>query len=116
MAELRSLGLDPASVLDFSANISSLGPPPRVHDALRAVDLSRYPDPDCAVLRDALSERLGISLSRVLVGNGSTELIHLVARACLDQRRSGLVFDLPPMVVPDAMLVRQGLEAGHRQG
>jgi histidinol-phosphate aminotransferase len=92
VAELRSLGLDPASVLDFSANISPLGPPPRVHDALRAVDLSRYPDPDCAVLRDALSERLGISPSRVLVGNGSTELIHLVARACLDQRRSGLVF------------------------
>ena len=80
-AQLRALGLDPADVLDFSASVSPLGPPEGLWAALEKVDLTAYPDPDCLELREALAGHHGISVDSVLVGNGSTELIHLLARA-----------------------------------
>ena len=96
-ADLRALGLRPEEVLDFSASISPLGPPARVWDALSQVDLSVYPDPHCLELREALSRHLSLGqpgtrevpVESILVGNGSTELIHLVARANLSPPRPG---------------------------
>jgi histidinol-phosphate aminotransferase len=94
-AELRSLGLTPDEVLDFSASISPLGPPAGVWDALSRVDLAAYPDPHCLELREALSSHLSgsrrgsVPVERILVGNGSTEIIHLLARVCLSPPRPG---------------------------
>ena len=93
--ELRALGLKPEDVLDFSASISPIGPPVGVREALRGVDLGAYPDPQCLDLREAISRHLsgtpsgGASTNRILVGNGSTEIIHLLARAYLSPPRSG---------------------------
>ncbi len=85
--ELRALGLDPEDVLDFSASVSPIGPPEGVWETLRRVDLGAYPDPHCLVLREALSNHLSggreIPVENILVGNGSTEIIHLLARAFL---------------------------------
>ena len=80
-AELRALGLRPKDVIDFSASINPLGPPLAVLQAIRDADYARYPDPDCLDLREALAARLGLQAEQVLVGNGSTELIHLLGRA-----------------------------------
>ena len=84
--ELRALGLDPAEVLDFSASISPIGPPEGVWEAMGGVDLSAYPDPQCIELRRRLADHLSspgfeITPENLLVGNGSTEIIHLLARA-----------------------------------
>jgi histidinol-phosphate aminotransferase len=81
--ELRRWGLSPSQVLDFSASISPLGPPESIWEAMRQVDLSAYPDPSCLELREALSSRLEVPIEKILVGNGSTEIIHLLARAYL---------------------------------
>ncbi len=82
-AQLRALGLDPADALDFSASVSPLGPPQGLWEALQRVDLAAYPDPDCLELREALAGHHGIEIDRILVGNGSTELIHLLAQVFL---------------------------------
>ena len=82
-AQLRELGLDPENVLDFSASISPLGPPPGLWERLQEIDLTAYPDPECLELKEALATLHGVAEDRVLVGNGSTELIHLLARAFL---------------------------------
>jgi threonine-phosphate decarboxylase len=82
-AELRSLGLDPASLIDFSVNINPFGPSPRVLDALRRFDPAHYPDRDVLDLRAALAEANGVSIDHVLVGNGTAELIWLVTHVCL---------------------------------
>lgn len=79
-AELAALGVDAETLVDFSVNVSPLGPPEGVHAALRRVDLAAYPDPDCTALVTDLSARLDAPPERILVGNGSTELIHLVTR------------------------------------
>ena len=79
-AQLRELGLDPADTLDFSASVSPLGPPEGLWEALKKVDLSAYPDPECLELSEALADHCGVGIDNLLVGNGSTELIHLLAR------------------------------------
>ena len=91
-AELRSLGLRPEQVLDFSANINPLGPSEGVRRAAAAADVSAYPDRHSLALREALAARLGLGPDRFLVGNGATELIHLLARACLQPGDRCLVF------------------------
>ncbi len=88
-AQLRALGLEPADTLDFSASISPLGPPQGLEKTLRRVDLTAYPDPECLELREALSQNLGLAIDRILVGNGSTELIHLLTRASLSPPPAG---------------------------
>lgn len=93
--ELRALGLKPEEVLDFSASVSPIGPPPGVWEALQRVDLAAYPDPRCLVLREAISNHLSeartgtIGTECILAGNGSTEIIHLLARAYLSPPRPG---------------------------
>jgi threonine-phosphate decarboxylase len=92
-AELRRLGLEPHAVLDFSSNVNPFGPPPGVRHALAALDPAPYPDRGCFPLRHALAERHGCMPDEVLIGNGSNELIHLVARALLRPGDTVLVIE-----------------------
>lgn len=73
--------LDP-TLLDFSASINPLGPPEAVREVLlRAPDLAtRYPSPDARELCEALACHHGVPAACVLAGNGSTQLIYLVAQ------------------------------------
>ena len=104
-SQLRALGLRPEDVLDFSASVSPIGLPNGVWDAMRQVDLGAYPDPACLELRESLSQTLPpfqgkpIPMERILVGNGSTEIIHLLARVYLSDLGSDKepsVFQLTP--------------------
>ena len=80
----RELGCGPDDILDFSASINPLGPPdwlrPCISGAVSA--LVRYPDPHSLALRRAASERLGRPVEEILAGNGTSELIFCLARAC----------------------------------
>ncbi len=71
------------SIVDFSASINPLGFPKAGLRAIRSAlkQIVHYPDPDCRQLRQSLAQQCGIDPERVLVGNGSTELIHLLPRA-----------------------------------
>jgi threonine-phosphate decarboxylase len=76
----RETGRSVRQILDFSASINPLGPAPAVRRALEAAfaQALHYPDPDCVALREALAERFGVGVDQVAIGNGSTELIHLL--------------------------------------
>ena len=91
-AELRRFGLMPKQVLDFSSNINPLGTSPRVREAASKVDLSAYPDRHCLELREALAAPLGVGIENILIGNGSVQLIHLLARALLSPGQSCIIF------------------------
>lgn len=82
-AELARVGIDPARVVDFSANQSPLGPSPRVAAAIAGAPVDAYPDRDARPLAAALAVRHGVDAAQVLVGNGSTELIRLLAQLAL---------------------------------
>lgn len=81
--ELRAFGLRPGDVLDFSSNLNPLGTSEAVRRAAAVADLAAYPDRDSTLLREALAARIGVGADHLLVGNGATELIHLLARAIL---------------------------------
>ncbi|MGH7183325.1 MAG: threonine-phosphate decarboxylase CobD [Nitrospiraceae bacterium] len=70
-------------IVDFSASINPLGFPDVGLRAIRSAlkQIMYYPDPDCWKLRQALAQRCGVNPDMILVGNGSTELIHLLPRA-----------------------------------
>ena len=81
-AECRALGIDPAGVADFAANINPLGPP-RCLEAVagQAVKLAcTYPDPDCTRARAAIAHAHNVPPESILLGNGATELLHLITR------------------------------------
>jgi threonine-phosphate decarboxylase len=82
-AELAALGVRPDDLLDFSSNINPFGPPPGVRAALAALDPTPYPDRSCLRLRRELAARHSCDIEQVLPGNGSNELIHVLARALL---------------------------------
>ena len=70
-------------IVDFSANINPLGPPAIGLRSIRLAlkQIRHYPDPDCWQLREVLAQQCGVDPDMILVGNGSTELIHLLPRA-----------------------------------
>ncbi|MBQ3374715.1 MAG: threonine-phosphate decarboxylase [Oscillospiraceae bacterium] len=63
--------------LDFSANISPLGLPAGVKEAVLASldSADRYPDPRCTELCTALSAHYGIPAEAIVCGNGAADLI-----------------------------------------
>lgn len=76
----RELGLNRVSKL--ASNENPLGASPKVDKALHQAmaELSRYPDGSAFQLKEALSEFLEVKSDRIAVGNGSNELLELVAR------------------------------------
>ena len=82
--ELEVRGMSREGVIDFSASTNPLGPPPSALAALRgltAEHVARYPDPTAASLRRAIAVRHGLDPEQVIVGNGSVEVIWLLALA-----------------------------------
>jgi histidinol-phosphate aminotransferase len=68
--------------IKIASNENPLGPSPKAIAAITAAlpDLHRYPDGDCFYLKRRLAEKLGIDRSRVILGNGSNELIEMIVR------------------------------------
>ena len=82
-AELLVLGIAPELVVDFSSNISPFGPSPQVIEAIRNTSIDQYPDRECRQLRNAITKLHSIDVDRILVGNGCSELIHLIASSLI---------------------------------
>lgn len=83
------LRVDPERILDFSASINPLGPPPGLTRSLSqrlGSLILHYPPAGAEYLREALAAHLGLAQESLLVGNGSTELIHLLPRLELNPR------------------------------
>jgi histidinol-phosphate aminotransferase len=93
-ADLVRQGIDPASVadlLDLSTNVHSYGPPPSIAETLARVSLEHYPDANAATMREAMARQLGVKPEQVVAGNGSVELIYLLANVYLDPGDRALV-------------------------
>ena len=82
-AALRAEGVDPVALIDFSSNQSPLGAAPGVAAAVAGAVVDAYPDPHATDLTVRLAERHGVDPAQVVCGNGSTELIRLVAQLAL---------------------------------
>lgn len=74
-------GIPQEELLDFSASINLLGPPPAAISAIRgaAVELAHYPEENASGLADAVARHLGVFPDEVVMGNGSIEIIYWLA-------------------------------------
>jgi len=81
----RELGLDPDSIVKLASNENPLGPSPKVKEAIEGElsELTRYPDGNGFELKQALSEEFGIQTSQITLGNGSNDVLDLIARTFL---------------------------------
>ncbi|HKV65314.1 MAG TPA: histidinol-phosphate transaminase [Rhodanobacteraceae bacterium] len=79
-----------AAIAELGSNENPLGPSPRALRVMRAAlaDAFRYPDPRGTVLRRALAEHFGVDVERIALGNGSHELLMLLAQCFADAKHS----------------------------
>lgn len=77
VAVARWMGVDPATICDLSANLNPVAPAISPIVARSASSVGRYPDLDRAT--SALSEALGVTAERLVITNGGSEAIMLVA-------------------------------------
>lgn len=88
---LNAHGVNRERLIDFSTNVNPYGPSPRAIRALEQLDPAPYPDRSVNDLTTLLARSNDVDPERVLVGNGASQLIWLVAGAFLDRRHSVLV-------------------------
>ncbi|WP_236450567.1 histidinol-phosphate transaminase [Stutzerimonas stutzeri] len=81
----RELKLDPAGIVKLASNENPLGPSPKALAAIQAElsELTRYPDGNGFVLKQRLAQRYSVGVHQVTLGNGSNDILELVARAYL---------------------------------
>jgi len=84
--EKYNLSLD--EIIDFSANTNPLGVPPSVKKIIinNLNWISYYPDPECKELKKEISRYLGINYDNIIIGNGSIELIYLIAHSLIPKK------------------------------
>lgn len=69
--------------IKLASNENPLGPSPQAVEAARAAlaDVGRYPEGTGFALKRALAARLGVTMEQITLGNGSNDVLELVARA-----------------------------------
>ncbi len=72
-----------AHAIKLSSNETPLGPSPRAREAYLAAvdDLALYPDGGCRALREGLAATHGLDPDRIVCGNGSDDILALLAQA-----------------------------------
>jgi histidinol-phosphate aminotransferase len=104
----REMGLDEKSIVKLASNENPMGLSPRAQAAIeRAIpELARYPDG--FMLTRALADRLGVGLDQIVLGNGSNDVLELVAGAFLAPGRAAVFSQHAFAVYPLATQARGG--------
>jgi histidinol-phosphate aminotransferase len=78
------------AIAELGSNENPLGPSPRAIEAMRAAlsDTFRYPDPRGLSLKTALANKLDLGVDRIALGNGSHEILILIAQCFADPSHS----------------------------
>ncbi|WP_366924060.1 histidinol-phosphate transaminase [Metallumcola ferriviriculae] len=79
----RELGI--SNVIKLASNENPLGPSAKAVEAMMrtAAKAHIYPDGNCYYLKDELAKQFGVSADYLMVGNGSDELLKLIAETFL---------------------------------
>ena len=88
----REMGLREAAIIKLASNENPLGVSPRAQRAIAdtLADLARYPDGNGFELKQALVRRYGVAMDQIVLGNGSNDVLELVARAFLSPERAAV--------------------------
>lgn len=80
----RELGIK--NIIKMASNENPFGPSPKAMAAMKEAleRISLYPDGNCFYLREALAKKMCVELDNIIVGNGSDEILKLIAETFLD--------------------------------
>jgi len=83
----RELGCAPSDIIKLASNENPLGPSPKAIAAMRdAIENAHlYPDGGAFYLRNAIAKKLNVTPDHIILGNGSNEIIELLAHAFLER-------------------------------
>ena len=104
----REMGLDEKRIVKLASNENPRGIGPRTRAAIDAAlsELSRYPDGNGFELKSALARRYGVEPSSIVLGNGSNDVLELVALAFLGPGRAAVMSQHAFAVYPIATQAR----------
>lgn len=104
----RELGI--SNIVKLASNENPLGLAASVQQALTAElsGLTRYPDANGFYLKQALAERFGVDEAQLTLGNGSNDLLELIARVFVSEQDEVIYAEHAFIVYP---LVVQALNA-----
>ena len=105
----RELGI--TGSIKLASNENPLGPSPLAVKAIQGelTKLNRYPDGSGYYLKARLSDFLGLPQERIIIGNGSNELIELVIRTFI-QREDHVIQAFPTFLVYEKVVMASGAE------
>ncbi|MEW6052882.1 MAG: aminotransferase class I/II-fold pyridoxal phosphate-dependent enzyme [Nitrospirota bacterium] len=103
----EALGRQERDILDFSSPVNPLGVSKKVKAELRKhlKYLSQHPDTEAVRLRKRLGQFHGINPEMILCGNGSTELVYLLARVIAPRK---VLIPSPTLPVYEQALLKDG--------
>ena len=116
----RELGI--TGSIKLASNENPLGPSPRVRAAIEAQldQITRYPDGGAFELRAALARHHGVEPACITVGNGSNDVLDMIARAFLWRGRESLfsqyafaVYPISSMAAGATLKVAPARDFGH---
>lgn len=116
----RELGL--SNIIKLASNENPLGPGKKALAAIQATlkDLALYPDGNGFNLKSALADKYAVDISQITLGNGSNEILELVARAFLTpelevvfSQHAFAVYPLVTQAVGATAVVAPALNYGH---
>jgi histidinol-phosphate aminotransferase len=81
----REFNLQPEKIIKLASNENPLGMPTSARIAIQnsLEDIARYPDGNAFELKQALSKKFAVPETWITLGNGSNDILELVARACV---------------------------------
>jgi histidinol-phosphate aminotransferase len=91
----KRLGIPEERLVKLDGNENPYGPSPKAREAMaRYPNYHIYPDPEQRRMREAVAEYVGVDPQRIVVGNGSDELLDLTGRLFISP--GDAVLNAPP--------------------
>mgnify|MGYP003392429427 CR=1 FL=1 len=116
----RELGL--SGIIKLASNENPLGPGKKALAAIQALlpELALYPDGSGFQLKQALAKKYAVDVDQITLGNGSNEILELVARAFLTpglevifSQHAFAVYPIVTQAVGATAVVAPALNLGH---
>jgi histidinol-phosphate aminotransferase len=95
-------------LVELASNENPIGPSQRALEVIKKIQgrVARYPDPSGNALRSLIARQHGVASEQIVLGNGSSEILELVARGYLSSGTSAVysqyAFFVYPMVIKAA--------------
>jgi histidinol-phosphate aminotransferase len=89
----REMSLNEAEIIKLASNENPVGASPAALAAIKSAlaDLARYPDGNGFELKQALAARYQVGAEQIVLGNGSNDVLELVARCFLHAGTSAVM-------------------------